>query len=75
MEVVSCRIEKRRNKVAKVSAGNCFLLDGTGGWRQAHCESNEVVVRERKVGVGEVVGGAKMGENKVGGITIRMSIV
>lgn len=48
MEVVSCRVEKRRNKMVKVSAGNCFVLDGTGGWRQAHCESDEVVVRERK---------------------------
>ena len=31
------------------------------------------MVRERKGGVGEVVGGTKMGENKVKGITIRVS--
>lgn len=71
--MVSSRIEKRRVKVAKVSTSNCLLLGGMGGWRQGYSESNEVVIRERKGGVGEVARVAEMGEYKVKGITIGVS--
>ena len=71
--MVSSRIEKRRVKVAKVPTSNCLLLGGIVGWRQGYSETDEVVIRERKGGVGDVGRIAEMGEYKVKGITIGVS--
>lgn len=55
--------------MVKVSAGNCFLLEGTGGWRQGHwkvmrlwSESEKgVLVRLKGVLVRLKGGGGKVG--------------
>ena len=39
--------------MVKVPTSNRLLLEGIGGWRQAYCEPEEVVIRKRKGGVGE----------------------
>lgn len=66
-------MKKGRFEVAKVPAGSGLWVGSMGGRRQGECETDKVVIRERKGCIREIAGSATMGEYKVESVAIGVS--
>lgn len=66
-------MKKGRFEVAKVPVGKCLQVGSMGGRRQGVCETNMVVIGERKGGVIEVAGSAEVGEYEDKSVVVAVS--